>query len=161
MADPITRRERRELLAIGLGTLAVFTLSFFGLFYFLGREERELREARRYLTDEQRVKLGQILRVTKPPAIAITCPVDDYTACEYRNEFIEVFREAGWQVTEGYVSPAAPSVGLWIVVHDASAPPPVAVFLTGALEEIGLQSQIETDQGLVPGSVLLHVGWKE
>jgi hypothetical protein len=161
MADLFTRRESREILTIGLGTLAVFTLSFLGLFYFLGREERALREARRYLTDEQRVRLGQTLRITNPPAIAITCPVDASTACEHRNEFIEVFREAGWQVTEGYVTPTAPPVGLWIVVQDAKAPPPVAAFLTGALEEIGLRWQIETDPGLLPGSVLLHVGWKE
>ena len=114
----------------------------------------------RRLTPEQKLKLLNALP-RKPHKVRVYCMLGDAESCTYAADFIEVLKQANWEVDgPNQVVFSEPIPALWISIADKANVPPSADALGHALEHTEIQFIGRIDERLGLGILGLTVGHK-
>lgn len=112
----------------------------------------------RRLDDRQRATLVELLRMDRPSALTIKCPLDDDEALRFAQALRSVYAAAGWRVGEPIRCKFQPRRrGLVIAAGELPAPPEV-VQTFKAFREAGLKATTCLDLDQLREKLILWVG---
>ena len=125
----------------------------------------------RHLTADQRRKFLAALNGKPNGQVEVRCPLGNPEVRSFAMEFVEVFKERGWQVTLNdrvIISPAPTDLRLWIHTDESTDAPRVvtgeapirARSIVDAFASAGLRLEIQFDHEVPKDGLVLLIGYK-
>jgi hypothetical protein len=128
------------------------------------RELLELQERTkpRHLTDEQRIKLIDLLKQQPKGTIEIECIAGDKESCDFARQISDMLSFVGWKITSlgSLVIGGQPPSGLLIFFKDAMSTPTGAKALQEALLSVGFPALGQLHSEYPQDKLTLMVGVK-
>jgi len=128
------------------------------------QRDAEARNADRHLTDQQKTDLTKVLAELPKGRFTIKANISVHDARQYADELAAFFHDKlGWSVrVDNALISGGDTVGLWITVRDAKAPPSVAGVLQQAFKAANMTVPGHYDPaGPADDEVWLSIGSKQ